>query len=86
MTDDHIKIVLKLYSGLGEESGIEDYNQQDGIIITASRGKKIKTIIKKIKLKNIKNIAFFISGEQVSDREKIYEDCEIVCVKPTAGG
>ena len=64
MTDTHIKIVLKLYSGIGKESGIEDYNQEDGITITASRGKKIKTIIRKVKLKNIEEIAYFIDGEQ----------------------
>ncbi len=86
MTDDHIKIVLKLYSGLGKKSGIEEYNQQDGITITATPGTKIKKIIKKVKLQNYGKIAYFINGEQVDTGEKIYEDCEIVCVRPTAGG
>jgi len=86
MTEDHIKIVLKLYSGLGKESGIEGYDPQKGITITASQGIKIKKIIRKVKFKNIEEITYFINGEQVNSGEKLYKDCEIVCVKPTAGG
>ena len=81
-----ITIKVRLFTGLEQDAGLNNYDRQAGLDLNVPGGTRLKKVIKMIGLPDRHMLAYFIDGEQVGLRKKLEDGDEITCLKPAAGG
>ena len=81
-----ITIKVKLFAGLDRDTGVENYDHDEGITFNVSAGTRLKKVVKMIGLSDRYSLVYFIRGEQVGLRKKLDDGDEIACLRPAAGG
>lgn len=81
-----INITLKLYSGIEKELNIQDYNPDNGIIITIKTGTSLRKILRQTGFKKLSRYVFFSGGHHVSVWKRFKEHAEVSCLKVSGGG
>lgn len=86
LTKKTIRITVKLFSGLHADSGIVDYNPEEGVAMMVKNGTRVGKIVKEMGLPDYRNLAYFIGGMKIGQRVRLKDGDEIVCLRPSAGG
>jgi hypothetical protein len=81
-----ITIKVRLFAGLDQDSGLNDYDRQKGLNLNVPRGTRLKKVVKLIGLPDRHLLAYFINGERVGLWRKLEDGDDISCLKPAAGG
>ena len=81
-----ITIKVRLFTGLEQDAGLDNYDRQQGLDLNVPRGTRLKKVVKMIGLPDRHMLAYFVNGEQVGLRNKLEDGDEITCLKPAAGG
>ena len=81
-----ITIKVRLFTGLEQDAGLNNYDRQAGLDLNVPGGTRLKKIVKMIGLPDRHMLAYFIDGERVGLRKKLEDGDEITCLKPAAGG
>ena len=81
-----IHITVRLYSGLDREAKVEDYEFSQGIAVQLPEGSRVKTVARKLGLRNISRILFVVNGQKVGLDHPLAEGEELICLRPSAGG
>jgi len=84
--NEFIQITLMLNSGIDKEIGLSDYDITKGHTLKIQKGLRLRTVLRKIKLKKYKRFVYFCQGERISVWHKIKSDEEISCIRPSGGG
>ncbi|HNR88826.1 MAG TPA: hypothetical protein PKM65_10845 [Spirochaetota bacterium] len=81
-----LSVTVKLYSGIDKDLALTGYDPATGIGLTVARGTRLRRILKSLGMKKMSGNAYFINGARVGLWKSIREECEIACLKPSAGG
>lgn len=81
-----INVRIKLFAGLDEQIGFEDYDLDRGIVLTVRKGARVKKVVKILRLPDPNSLAFFIDGQQVGLRRRLEDGDTLACLKPVVGG
>ncbi len=86
MKSEHIKVHLKLFSGLHGEVNLPGYDTHRGIILEVKKGSRLRSLLKSIGMKRMSSNSYFRRGERIGLWSKLHDGDEVQCFKPSGGG
>lgn len=83
---ENISISIKLFSGIHKMVTLDNVDTAGGVCLKMERGKRLKHALKKIGLKNRKELVFFRNNIRINNRTKLEDGDVISCLKVSGGG
>ncbi len=81
-----VKVNVRLFGGLAEDAKLKDYDADKGLTINVPEGTRIKKLAKILGLPERHILAYFIDGKKVGLRDRVRHSCQVICLRPSAGG
>jgi hypothetical protein len=81
-----ITIKVRLLGGLDKEARMDSYDRFEGITLSVPEGTRLIKVVKSLGLPKPYTLVYFIDGERVGLRQKLEGECQIACLRPSAGG
>jgi molybdopterin converting factor small subunit len=81
-----IRVKVKLFASLLRETGIENYDPKEGMVLEIPFGSRIRNVFKKLGISGSRTMICFLNGERAGPWKRIEGGDEISLFRPVAGG